>query len=153
MLPDSVMFSARLIFGLCSLALVGVILVMIRRNAIREKYALLWLPLGGGFLIMSFFPDLLLDFSARVHLHYMTVVVLGIIIVFTNILLYFTVRMSQMREDIKKLAQEIAISRPQGGASGGASAAGQTAAKTDSGAGWVPGTARTVAGNRTGSRT
>ena len=135
---DSIMFSARLIFGLCSLALVAVILMMIRRNAIKEKYALLWLPLGMGFLVMSFFPDLLLDFSARVHLHYMTVVVLGIIVVFTNILLYFTVRMSQLREDVKKLAQEIALARPQGGGA--------------SGAGWVPGTGRVEAGEQTGSR-
>ncbi len=103
--------SARLIFGLCSLGLVSIIVVMIRRNAIREKYALLWLPLGIGLLTLSFFPEILVGFSSRVHLHYMTVVVMGVIFLFTNILLYFTVRISQLREDVKKLSQEIALSR------------------------------------------
>jgi Tfp pilus assembly protein FimT len=41
----------------------------------------------------------------------MTVAVLGVIMVFANIQLYLTVRMSQMREDVKSLSQEIALLR------------------------------------------
>jgi hypothetical protein len=147
---ESIMLSARLIFGLCALALVAVILAMIRKNAIKEKYALLWLPLGAGFLVMSCFPELLIDFSASVHLHYMTVVVLGIIVVFTNILLYFTARLSQLREDVKKLAQELALARPQRGGSSAAEAAPRTDAS--SGSGWVPGSGRVESGKPTGNK-
>lgn len=108
---DSVQPGARLVFGLCFLAIMGIILVMIRKNAVREKYILLWLPLGLGFFGLSLFPELLVVFSARLHLHYMTVVVLGVILVFTNILLFLTMRLSQLREDVKSLAQEIALTR------------------------------------------
>lgn len=108
---DTVGLLARFIFALCAVGLSAVILVMIRRNVIKEKYALLWLPLGGGFLVLSLFPDLLVAFSARLHLHYLTVVMLAVIVVFTAILLYFTMRMSQLREDVKALAQEIALAR------------------------------------------
>ena len=109
--PETIQPGARSIFGLCFLAIMGVILLMIRKNAVREKYILLWLPLGLGFFGLSLFPELLVAFSARLHLHYMTVVVLGVILVFTNILLFLTMRLSQLREDVKSLAQEIALSR------------------------------------------
>ncbi len=108
---DSIQPGARLVFGICFLAIMGIILAMIRMNAVREKYILLWLPLGLGFFGLSLFPELLVEFSARIHLHYMTVVVLGVILVFTNILLFLTMRLSQLREDVKALAQEIALTR------------------------------------------
>jgi hypothetical protein len=108
---ESIYPSARITFGLCALALMAVIIAMIRRGAIKEKYALLWLPLGFGFLVLSVFPELLVRFSTRIQLHYMTVVVLGVIVLFTNILLYFTARLSRLREDVKMLAQELAIQR------------------------------------------
>ena len=129
---DGIQFSARVVFGLCSLGLLAAILTMVRHNAIKEKYALLWLPLGFAFLMTSLFPELLLKFSARMHLHYMTVVVLCVIVVFTNILLYFTVKMSQLREDVKKLSQEIALSRAR------ESAPAAPAASKSASTGWVP---------------
>jgi hypothetical protein len=107
---ESIYPSARICFGLCSLALMAIIIAMIRRGAMKEKYALLWLPLGFGFMVTGVFPELLVRFSTRIQLHYMTVVVLGVIVIFTSILLYFTARLSQLREDVKKLAQEIAMS-------------------------------------------
>jgi hypothetical protein len=122
---ESVQPGARLVFGICFLAIMGIILAMIRMNAVREKYILLWLPLGLGFFGLSLFPGLLVVFSARIHLHYMTVVVLGVIVVFTNILLFLTMRLSQLREDVKSLAQEIALTKagdparlPQGASQG-----------------------------------
>lgn len=108
---EHIYLSTRLTFGLCSLALIAVILWMCRKNVIKEKYALLWLPLGLGFFVAGVFPELLLWISGALHLHYMTVVVLGIILLFTNILLYFTMRMSQLREDVKRLSQELALTQ------------------------------------------
>ncbi len=137
---ESIQPSARIFFGLCSLALLAIILSMIRKNAIKEKYALLWLPLGFGFMAMSLFPDLLLEFSARVHLHYMTVAVLVVIMVFTNIQLYFTIGMSQLREDVKKLSQEIALLRIKAdqAATETVHRSGPEAGRSDPAPGWVP---------------
>lgn len=141
---ESIYPSARITFGLCALALLAVIVSMIRNGSIKEKYALLWLPLGTGFLILSVFPELLVRFSTRIQLHYMTVVVLGVIVLFTNILLYFTARLSQMREDIKKLAQEVAIANARANApkaaetSPGRPPAAGSEAKTPADGGWLP---------------
>ncbi len=101
--------SARLIFAGCALLVTAGILVPIRNGDIKEKYALLWLPLGIFFMVFGSFPSMLLWVSHRVHLHYITVVLLCVIIVFTYILLYITMRLSQMREDMKRLAQELAL--------------------------------------------
>lgn len=130
---ESIMPSARLVFGLCSLALVAVIVAMIRKNAIKEKYAMLWLPLGIGLFLFGLFPEALLAISAAMHLHYMTVVVMCVIVVFTNILLYFTVKMSQLREDVKKLSQEIALSRARE-----AQAPSPAEPERPAAAGWLP---------------
>lgn len=135
---DAVHPGARALFGLCALALLGIVIVMIRWNAIKEKYALLWLPLGIGFLLASLFPDLLLKLSARIHLHYMTVVVMAVIVVFTAILLYFTARLSQIREDMKILAQDAALARARTGTG---------TEKAPEGSGWLPAGKKTPARN------
>jgi hypothetical protein len=102
---------ARIIFGVTSLLLTGFILFFIGNNAIKEKYSILWLPLAFLFLVFGLVPNLLLWVSNLVHLHYITVVLLCVIFIFTCILLYLTIRLSSLREDVKKLAQEIALSR------------------------------------------
>jgi len=61
----------------------------------------------------SLFPTSLLRFSEAVRLHYITVVVLCVILVFTFILLYFTIKLSQLREDVRKLAQAIALQQDE----------------------------------------
>ncbi len=103
--------SARLIFGGSALLLTLGILLLIRNGSLKEKYALLWLPLSVFFLVFGLFPSLLLWVAQKVHLHYITIVLLCVIMVFTYMLLYITLRLSQMREDMKKLAQELALTQ------------------------------------------
>jgi hypothetical protein len=132
MLLESIAPLARMIFACSALTLLAIIVAMIRGNSMREKYALLWLPLGMALLILSLFPEGLVWLSAKIRLHYITVVLLGVIVVFTTILLYFTARMSQLREDVKKLAQELALLRAQGQPSS------ETAARDSSVPAWTP---------------
>lgn len=101
--------SARLVFGACAFALAFAILQLIRHGQLKEKYALLWLPLGAVFTFFGLFPEALVFLSGLVRLHYITVVLLFVILAFTLILLYLTARLSQLREDVKRLAQEMAL--------------------------------------------
>ncbi len=103
--------SARLIFAGSALLLTLGILLLIRNGSLKEKYALLWFPLGVFFLVFGIFPSLLIRAAKLVHLHYITVVLLCVILVFTYMLLYITIRLSQMREDMKRLAQETALTK------------------------------------------
>ncbi len=105
----SIAFSARIIFGVTSIVLTALILLFIGNNSIKEKYSLLWLPLAFLFLVFGLFPNLLILISRLVHLSYITVVLLCIIFIFTCILLYFTIRLSSLREDVKRLSQEMSL--------------------------------------------
>jgi hypothetical protein len=102
---------ARIIVAACGLTLALVIFECIRRGLIKEKYVLLWLPFAVILLFFGLFPGLLLWMSLKMHLHYITVIMLCIIFLFTGMLLYMTIRISSLREDIKALAQEIALLR------------------------------------------
>ncbi|HUI90802.1 MAG TPA: DUF2304 domain-containing protein [Chitinivibrionales bacterium] len=101
--------TARIIFGATSILITAFILYFIGNNSIKEKYSLLWLPLAFLFLFFGLFPNLLVKISSLIHLHYITVILLCVIFIFTCMLLYLTIRLSSLREDVKKLAQEISI--------------------------------------------
>ena len=103
--------SARILFACCALVLLLGVLQMIRKGSIKEKHSLLWIPLSLLFAMVCFFPSSLVWISQKMHLHYITVVVLCVIVAFTLILLYFTMKLSQLREDVQKLAQTIALHR------------------------------------------
>lgn len=100
---------AQIIIGVCGLTLAGIIVECIRRGLIKEKYVLLWLPFAVVLMGFGVFPVLLMRLSRAVHLHYITVVVLCMIVLFTGLLLYMTIRLSRLREDVKTLAQELAL--------------------------------------------
>lgn len=104
---------ARIIFAVFTLALTVFIFENIRRGRVREKFVVLWVPLAVLLAVFGVFPTLLLWVSQLAHLHYITVVVLFILVYFTLILLYTTARLSNMREDFKRLAQEMALLKAQ----------------------------------------
>ncbi len=103
--------SARIIFSLAAVGLIGGIIYMIHQGKIKEKYALLWFPITFIIFTMGIFPNLLLDLSTLINLHYITVILLGVILMYTYILLYFTAKLSQLREDVLKLSQEIVLNK------------------------------------------
>ncbi len=103
-------YSARLIFGFSAILLFGGVFQLVRKGLIREKHALLWIPTCGFFVIFGFFPNLLLQFSKIIRLHYITVVLLCVIIFYTFILLYFNVKLARLNEDVQKLCQAFLLS-------------------------------------------
>jgi hypothetical protein len=106
---------ARIIVATCGLTLALVIFECIRRGLIKEKYVLLWLPFAVVLVFFGLFPGVLLWISMQMHLHYITVIMLCLIFLFTCMLLYTTIRISRLREDVKALAQEIALLKKESG--------------------------------------
>lgn len=105
----SVAVPARIIFASSAFIIVVIVLELIRRGYLKEKYILLWLPISIIFAVFGLFPDLLIFISTLLNLHYITVVLLSIIIGFSFIMLYLTLRLSKLRDDVKSLSQDIAI--------------------------------------------
>jgi hypothetical protein len=93
-----------------SIFLIILILELIRRGYLKERYSLLWLVTGGVFLILSLVIDLL-DPIAR-FLGFLIVsnaLFLAGIIFLVIIALGLTIAISNLSERNKKLAQEIAL--------------------------------------------
>lgn len=83
---------------------------LIRRRKIEERYALLWLLLGGVMALFSFSPGLLERLSRLLQVHYAPslLFLMGLLFSFAFIL-HLTIVMSRMHRRMVRLAQEVAI--------------------------------------------
>ena len=95
-----------------SIALLLVVIELIRRGRLKEKYALLWLFAGGVLLVFSSSRDLL-EYVARViGIHYAPSLLFLVAFLFLLLItLHFSVVISGLSEKNKKLAQEVALLR------------------------------------------
>lgn len=87
---------------------------MLRRRQLREKYAVLWLGLGLGLVIVAIFPGLLvfagqlLGFAAPSNLLFM---VAGSVLLLISVHLSWEV--SRLEDETRLLAEEVALLRLQ----------------------------------------
>ncbi|MEO0083264.1 MAG: DUF2304 domain-containing protein [candidate division WOR-3 bacterium] len=95
---------------IAAIGLLIVILELIRRRKLKERFALLWL-FSAIILIVFAIWSKLLDILAKIMGIYYPPLVLVPIIIFIVIVLYiyFSVIVSKQSEQIKKLAQKIAL--------------------------------------------
>lgn len=95
-----------------SISMVVIVLVMLRNGRLREKYAILWLVIGGLTIILGFFPRLL-NWAASI----VGVVVPANLLFAMSILLLVGVSLHVSREltiledETRILAEEVAILR------------------------------------------
>lgn len=95
-----------------SILIVAVVLVMLRNGKLREKYAILWLVIGGLTIILALFPRLL-EFAADV----VGVIVPSNLLFALSILLLVGVSLHVSREltiledETRILAEEVSILR------------------------------------------
>lgn len=93
-----------------SLCMLIFVLELIRRGALREKYALLWLIASSVFLILSVWRKLLDTIAAVLGIYYspslLFLLGFGFLILIT---LHFFVVVSRLNEKNKKLTQEFGV--------------------------------------------
>jgi hypothetical protein len=99
---------------LAAAATVVFMVEMLRRRQLREKYAVLWLTLGLGLVMMAIFPGLLvtvgrsLGFVAPSNLLFL---VAGLTLLLISVHLSWEV--SRLEDETRILAEEIALLRMQ----------------------------------------
>ncbi len=96
------------VFG--SACLIILIINLIRKKRLREEFSILWLATGFIFFVISVFRRLLDKFSYFLGIDYppaalFLVLIVGLIL----ILVHFSVAISRLKEDNKKLLQEIGL--------------------------------------------
>jgi hypothetical protein len=101
-----------------SIVVTGFVLVMvvelIRRGRLKERYSLLWLFAGSILFVLSSSRSLLEFFSNLVGIHYAPSFLFLVAFLFLLLItLHFSVVISGLSEKNKKLAQELALLRQE----------------------------------------
>lgn len=99
--------------GVCfALVVLAIIITMLLRRQLREKYATLWLLIGLAVLILALFPGLLfsltdlLGFEVPSNLLFVLSIVLLV-----GVALHLSWELSRAEEEVRRLAEESAIIR------------------------------------------
>ena len=93
---------------LCS----GVILELVRRRTLQERYALLWLCAGATVLVLGLWKGLLTTLSHMAGIHYPPSALFAVAFLFVlALLIHFSITISRLTEETKVLAQRVALLR------------------------------------------
>jgi hypothetical protein len=89
--------------------LVGVVLELVRRRRLVERYALLWMLVSAALLVLAIWNQLLNSAADLLHIqvpaNFLFIAAFGVAFV---LLLHFSVATSRLSEETKILAQEVA---------------------------------------------
>ncbi len=102
------------------LVILAVILELVRRRQLREKYATLWLAVGVLMVPFAVFPRLLDRFANLVGVAYGVILVLFFGIVFLLfVCLHLSWEVNRLEEETRCLAEDLALLRTEIGRNGG----------------------------------
>jgi len=101
----------QIIVGLLSFLLILITVELIRKERLREEYAILWVFTGGAILIFILFPEFFLSrFIPRITgIFYLSAVVLIVFFFLLLIVLHFSVVISTLTDRNKELAQRYSL--------------------------------------------
>jgi len=100
----------RIFALLVAILLLVVIIDLVRRRKLREEFSILWLAVGVGVAVLAAWYDLQVWLTHLIGAMSSSTTVFLFAFVFLALMnLHFSVRMSRMADQIKRLAQTIAI--------------------------------------------
>lgn len=107
--PFAIQPGHRVALFLLSLLLMGLVVELVRRELLREKYALLWLGTALCGLIIGVFPGIIVQLAVWLRFQMLTTLFVLSFVYTLAIILAFTVLISRLSERNRRLAQEIAL--------------------------------------------
>ncbi|GMV94331.1 MAG: hypothetical protein AMXMBFR82_41090 [Candidatus Hydrogenedentota bacterium] len=96
------------ILGL-SVLLLAVVLELVRRGYLKERYALLWLATAGLSLLVGAFPGIITWLAHLFNFQYLTVLFAMYFAFTLALVLCFTIVISRLAERNRELTQEVAL--------------------------------------------
>lgn len=95
-----------------ALIVVTLIVVLLLRRQLREKYAILWLLIGVAILVLSVFPSLLIGLAAFLGVAVPSNLIFALsIVLLVGVTLHLSWELSQAEDEIRRVAEEVAILR------------------------------------------
>ncbi len=109
---DVQIFRIQVVAVLGSLVMLATIFHLLRGKQLREEYALLWLGIGGAFLVLSLWRDLLTRISHALGVAYPPAALFLILIMGVYLLLlHYSLVISKLADKNRELAQELGLLR------------------------------------------
>jgi hypothetical protein len=99
----------RLVPLVLAVVVAAVTLEMIRRRKLREEYAMLWLGASAVLWVFAIFPNFLGWLHNVLNTNYLTIVVLACFLFLALIVLHYAVVISRQTEQIRQLAERVAL--------------------------------------------
>jgi heme A synthase len=99
----------RIALMLLSLVLVGLVLELVRRDYLKERYALLWIATSLTGLIFGIFPQVIIWITGILNFQLLTTLYVISFLYTLGIILAFSVIISHHTERTRILAQEVAL--------------------------------------------
>ena len=101
---------ARIIAAILAVAFMGLILELIRRHKLQERYSVIWFVAGVAMLAGAAFPDLLRILADVLGVRDVTIALFSLLfLLLLGLALSFSVIASRQAEQITRLAQERAL--------------------------------------------
>jgi hypothetical protein len=102
----------RILAAVIAIAFMAMILELIRRNRLQERYSVIWFVAGLGMLIGAAFPGLLGVVADAMGVRNTNVALFSVVLLLLlGLALNFSVIMSRQAAQITRLAQERALER------------------------------------------
>lgn len=102
----------RIIAAVLALAYMGLVLELIRRDKLQERFSVVWFVAGVGMLVGAAFPGLLTLVADAMGVRDTNVALFSIVLLFLlGLALNFSVTMSRQAAQITRLAQERALEK------------------------------------------
>jgi hypothetical protein len=102
----------RIIAAVLALAFMALVLELIRRNRLQERFSVVWFVAGLGMLVGAAFPGLLSLVADAMGVRDTNVALFSIVLLFLlGLALNFSVTMSRQAAQITRLAQEQALEK------------------------------------------
>ncbi len=106
---QGLVFAHRLGLLLFSVVLLVLILELVRRGRLKERYALLWLLTAAVGLVIGVFPGIVTGLSRVLSFQYLTLLFVVSFLFLLGLVLSFTVVISRLSEHSRELTQEVAL--------------------------------------------
>ncbi|WP_243076976.1 DUF2304 domain-containing protein [Microbacterium sp. SS28] len=95
-----------------ALLVLAIIVILLTRRQLREKYALLWLVIGVAILVLALFPGLLGGLAGVLGVEVPSNLFFALAIaLLSGVALHLSWELSAAEEEIRRVAEEIAILR------------------------------------------
>lgn len=97
-----------------ALLVLTIIIALLLRRQLREKYAILWLIIGLALLVLAVFPGLLVGMSKLLGVAVPSNLIFALaIVLLVGVALHLSWELSRAEEEIRRVAEEVSILRTQ----------------------------------------